>query len=269
MTAPAPMLDLSSITLLCVDTRSPDLAAWAIDRCLRQARFAKAVLLTNLSAVGERTPDIEYVQAPRITSTRDYSRLMLTGLAPHVVGSHALVMQWDGFILHPGLWEPAFLDYDYIGAVWPQFPATPVGNGGFSLRSKKLIECLRDGRITIRHPEDKCICITNRRILETGFGIRFAPADVAERFAVERTAWHPAFGFHGFFNFADALEPAELERFVDRIPPSCCGGRDTYDLISLLCDRDAHALAARLLAKCRIRWRTWREHLKARRRLAR
>ena len=124
-------------------------------------------------------------------------------------------------------------------------------------------------RITIRHPEDRCICITNRSVLETQFGIRFAPPDVAERFAVERSAWHPAFGFHGFFNFANVLEPEELARFIDGIPASYLGGVDAYDLIALLCDRNAHALAARLLAKCRIRWRTWREHLNARRRLAR
>jgi hypothetical protein len=243
------MLDLSSITLLCVDTRSSDLAEWAIDRCLRQVRFAKTVLMTNLSRVSERKPGIEYVQAPPIASTHDYSRLMLTGIAPHVVGSHALVMQWDGFIIHPELWDPAFLDYDYIGAVWPHFPSTPVGNGGFSLRSKRLIECLLDERIMICHPEDTCICVSNRPILESEFGIRFATADVAERFAVERTAWHPAFGFHGFFNFAHVLEPAELERFIDEIPASCCGGVDTRDLVSQLRDRNAHALADRLFAK--------------------
>jgi len=256
------MLDLSSITLLCVDTRSPDLATWAIDRCLKHARFAKAVLLTNLAAVGQRRAGVDYVQAPPIASTRDYSQLMLTGIAPFVAGSHALVMQWDGFILHPELWDSSFLDYDYIGAVWPQFPATPVGNGGFSLRSRKLIECLHDPRITIRHPEDRCICITNRGVLETQFGIRFAPPAVAERFAVERTAWHPAFGFHGFFNFANVLEPAELVRFIDGIPASCCGGLDTYDMIEVLLERGAHAPAARLFSKSRFRWKTRREHLR-------
>lgn len=257
------MLDLSSITLLCVDTRSPELAEWALARCLRQARFAKAVLMTNLAAVSRRQPGIEYVQAPPITSTRDYSQLMLTGIAPHVVGSHVLVIQWDGFILHPELWDPVFLDYDYIGAVWPQFPATPVGNGGFSLRSRRLIDCLHDERITIRHPEDKCICITNRRILEADFGIRFASAEVAERFAVERTPWHPAFGFHGFFNFANVLEPPELARFIDEMPASCCGGLDAYDLIAQLRERNLDAMAARLFSKCRFRWKTWREHVHA------
>jgi len=34
-----------------------------------------------------------------------------------VNGTHVLVMQWDGFILHPELWDRAFLDDDYIGAV--------------------------------------------------------------------------------------------------------------------------------------------------------
>ena len=59
--------------------------------------------------------------AQRISSTREYSEFMLRGITPHVVGSHVLIVQWDGFILRPDLWNPCFLDYDYIGAVWPQF----------------------------------------------------------------------------------------------------------------------------------------------------
>ena len=33
-----------------------------------------------------------------------------------------------------------FFDYDYIGAPWPNNFVNRVGNGGFSLRSKKFLE---------------------------------------------------------------------------------------------------------------------------------
>jgi hypothetical protein len=95
------MLNLSYITLLCVETRDPELAHWALDRCLRETRFAKVVLLTNLNLVKNKRPDIEYVQAPPIRSTKDYSDLLLTGIDQYVVGSHALIIQWDSFITNP------------------------------------------------------------------------------------------------------------------------------------------------------------------------
>lgn len=254
------MLDLSSITLLCVDTRAPDLATWAINRCLGHARFAAVVLMTNLDRVERRREGITYVQAPPIRNVHDYSRVMLRGIGEHVVGSHVLVIQWDGFILRPDLWDQEFLQYDYIGAVWPQFPLTPVGNGGFSLRSRRLLDALHDPDLVIRHVEDKCIAVANRRWLEEKHGIRFAPVAVAERFSVERTPWHPAFGFHGFFNFAQVFSAEELEEIVARIPASCCGGVDTYDLIDVLLDRGAHATAVALLAKARPRMKLWLRH---------
>lgn len=259
------MLDLSSITLLCVDTRAPDLATWAINRCLQHARFADVVLMTDLARVGRRQGGITYVHAPPIRNVHEYSQVMLTGIGEHVTGSHVLVIQWDGFILRPDLWDEEFRRYDYIGAVWPQFPKTPVGNGGFSLRSRKLLDAMRDPEIVIRHPEDKCIAIMNRRLLEDKHGICFPPADVADRFSVERTPWHPAFGFHGFFNFAEVFSAEELESLVPRIPASCCRSVDTYDLIDALLERNACSTAAAVLAKSHPKLKLWMRHQWAKR----
>ena len=129
------MLNLSNVTLLCVETRDPDLALWAIDKCLSGTQFSKVVLITNLERLTQKRSDIEYVQAPSIRTTKDYSDLLLTGLDQYVKGSHVLVIQWDSFVIHPELWTDKFLNYDYIGPVWPHHPQNPVGNGGFSLRS--------------------------------------------------------------------------------------------------------------------------------------
>lgn len=247
------MLDLSNVTLLCVDSRAPALATWALKRCLQHARFAKAVLMTDVDAVAIPEPGIEYVQCPPMATTRDYSEVMLKGITPHVEGTHVLVVQWDGFILHPECWDQAFLAYDYIGAVWPQFPETPVGNGGFSLRSRRLLEAMQSPSIVIDHPEDRCICVTNRPRLEHEFGMKFAPPAIADRFAVERTPWHRAFGFHGFFNFARALASEELRELIAALPAACCGGVDSYDLIDGLRARGETKIAAALFAKCPFR----------------
>jgi hypothetical protein len=272
-----PLLDLSAITLLCVETRDPALAHFAMQKCTQQARFGKMVLITDLAKLSDQPDDqasnqaedqkvtrlqgIDYIQAPPIKTTKDYSNLLLTGLRQYVAGTHVLIIQWDSFILHPELWTHDFLQYDYIGAVWPHHPDTPVGNGGFSLRSVKLLEALESPTITKRHPEDFCICDDNKTTLENQFGIRFAPTGVAEQFAVERTSWHPAFGFHGFFNFGRALSPEELSAFLDLLPVSYLGGFDTYDLIDYLIESKNTALAQRIWKQVQFKWRYRKRYL--------
>jgi hypothetical protein len=272
-----PLLDLSAITLLCVETRDPALAHFAMQKCTQQARFGKMVLITDLAKLSDQPDDqasnqaedqkvtrlqgIDYIQAPPIKTTKDYSNLLLTGLRQYVAGTHVLIIQWDSFILHPELWTHDFLQYDYIGAVWPHHPDTPVGNGGFSLRSVKLLEALESPTITKRHPEDFCICDDNKTTLENQFGIRFAPTGVAEQFAVERTSWHRAFGFHGFFNFGRALSPEELSAFLDYLPDSYLGGFDTYDLIDYLIESKNTALAQRIWKQVQFKWRYRKRYL--------
>jgi hypothetical protein len=277
----APLLDLSAVTLLCVETRDPALAHFAIQKCTQHARFGKVVLITDLGKLSKKVGDLEeaqvgdtvdqaigrlsgvdYVQAPRINTTKDYSDLLLTGLRQYVAGTHVLIVQWDSFILHPELWINDFLQYDYIGAVWPHHPDTPVGNGGFSLRSVKLLEALESPAITKRHPEDFCICDDNKATLENQFGIRFAPSNVAEQFAVERTEWHPAFGFHGFFNFGKVLNLHELTEFLQLLPDAYLGGVDTYDLMQYLIEHQNKELAESIWQRVTFKWKRRKQYLK-------
>ena len=249
------MLNLSNVTLLCVETRDPELAHWAIDRCLAGTRFAKVVLITNTDLVKNKQSDIEYIQAPTIKSTKDYSDLLLTGIDQHVVGSHVLVIQWDSFITHPNLWCNEFLEYDYIGPVWPHHPQTPVGNGGFSLRSVNLLEAIKRPGFTKKHPEDYCICADNKDFLEKECGIRFAPSAVAEQFAVERSEWHDAFGFHGFFNFGRVLSDEQLTVFLKMIPNSYLKGLDAYDLVDYLISINKLELVLSISPRIQFTWK--------------
>jgi len=227
-------LDLNQITLFCFESREPTLAEWAIERCLSQATFKKVVLVTDLSLVKNPLPEIEYVSAPSIRSVKDYSQWMMTELHQYVSGSHVLVIQWDSFITNASLWSVNFLNYDYIGPVWPHHPDNPVGNGGFSLRSLKLLKALQDPEVKVGHPEDYYICAENRQFLERKYGIQFAPVEIADQFAVERMPWHPAFGFHGLFNFGRVLSPTELYEVLIKIPSAFLRGLDAYDLANSL-----------------------------------
>lgn len=209
------MLDLSRISLLCLDTRRPDLAEYAIRRCLDRARFGEVKLLTH-GDYRSADPRIQVVPVGPIRNRHDYSAFMMKELLPHVGRDHVLVIQWDGFMLDAGAWNPALLDYDYVGAPWPHRPH-PVGNGGFSLRSRRLLEALQDPRIIRLEPEDECICADYRSLLEESHGIRFAPLELARQFAFELSPPDaPTFGFHGFFNFHQALDEGELLDYLDK-----------------------------------------------------
>jgi hypothetical protein len=204
-------LNLCTVTLCAVTSVNIEATIAALKACLDKADFAECLLLTH-AGVRTNDPRIRVVPIDRLASARDYSHFILKGLAEHIHSSHCLVVQWDGFLLNPDSWVPEFLSFDYVGAPWPHFPDNhDVGNGGFSLRSRKLLEACRDASFTVSHPEDMAICRVNRPLLEAQFGIRFADRDTAQRFAFERSApTRPTFGFHGIFNMIAAVGP---ERF--------------------------------------------------------
>lgn len=142
---------------------------------------------------------------------------------------YVLVIQSDGFPLRQGLGE--FVGtYDYIGAPWGQsswytnlvfpYPKYCVGNGGFTVRSKRLCElssfCYRR---KYRHlpygywvADDTFYCKTlprfERRCRET---MVYAPPEVAGRFSFETNKdfyakdGHMPFGFHSVRGFEQIL----------------------------------------------------------------
>ena len=170
--------------------------------------FADCVLFTD-SQQCDLGNGIRTVPSERFNSSREYSEFMIRKLADHIRTPHCLVVQWDGFVIDADRWNPQFLQFDFIGAPWPQFDdGLDVGNGGFSLRSQRLLKACQDSRFRLEGPEDVAICRVNRGLLEAEHGIRFAGPEMAEQFSFERTSpSHPTFGFHGVFNMADVIGP--------------------------------------------------------------
>ena len=200
-----PRLALPGVTLCAATSVNVPATIRALQHCLEQVNFADCLLLTD--ACVEPGAGIRTKAIPRLSSGREYSEFMLTQLVEFIETPHCLAVQWDGFVLDAERWDPAFVDFDYIGAPWPQFDdGHDVGNGGFSLRSRRLLEACRDPAFFIGHPEDVAIGRANRTMLEERYGIRFADRDVAERFSFERTQpQEGTFGFHGIFNMIPAL----------------------------------------------------------------
>lgn len=217
-----PMLELPRVTVCCIDCVNHDLALTALRQCTQHARFARTLFITD----GEFALEgVDCVRIAPLRSREDYSRFVIKELHAHVDTDFVLLVQWDGFVVNPAAWSGDFLAYDYIGARWPdRDDGLAVGNGGFSLRSRRLLEALRDPVVVPEPLEDVAICRTFRPHLERAHGIRFAPADVADRFAFEATYFTSLpFGFHGLFNFWMFLDRHGLEAFLAMATPRILG----------------------------------------------
>ncbi|MDE2210870.1 MAG: tetratricopeptide repeat protein, partial [Betaproteobacteria bacterium] len=249
------MRELRDVTLACIDTANHALALRALELSRRALAFGRTLLLTDAIPAGiDLPPGIDVVAIERLASRDDYSRFVLKSLLAQVATRHVLLVQWDGYVVNPEAFDDAFLATDYIGAKWFWYDdAMRVGNGGFSLRSRKLLEALQDPRITLVEAEDVTICRAFRPLLEREHAIRYASEALADRFAFE--AAYPAgmpFGFHGLYNFCRVVAPDELAalapRFSDAIAASPQLGQLIRNCIALGQWAPAAALARRRLA---------------------
>lgn len=203
-------LYLPQVTLCAVTSVNVAATVRALKTSLQQVRFGSCKLLTDVQ-IRPAHREIEVVPIARLPSSAAYSDFMLQNLPDHIETSHCLVVQWDGHLLDAGRWRDEFLHYDYIGASWPQFDdGHDVGNGGFSLRTRRLMDLCRAPAFVPVHPEDVAIGRANRAWLE-GQGMRFAPRQLADMFAAERSGDpRRTFGYHGVWNMPRAIGTEEF-----------------------------------------------------------
>jgi hypothetical protein len=138
----------------------------------------------------------------KISSKQQYSHFILNNLNNYIDKAYCLIIQFDGYVINPELWDNDWLQYDYIGAPWWYTNNYNVGNGGFSLRSKKLLQVCQNTKFVSNHPEDDIICRGSRSLFESVHNIKYAPESVAAAFSFEPNGKYSifnnnTFGFHG------------------------------------------------------------------------
>jgi hypothetical protein len=121
--------------------------------------------------------------------------------------SHMLRCTWDGFVLNPHLWDDQWLDYDMIGAPWPEVCQfnNRVGNTGFTLQSRHFLNIAKKykANYTYSVPADVWLCQTMYETFKKE-GVKYAPVSVAAKFGWEsyiesgENGPDKSFGFHGF-----------------------------------------------------------------------
>jgi hypothetical protein len=208
-------------TLVCIDCQYPRLALRALRLTLAQCEYPAVKLFTDaLDIAPELDARIELVPIRRISSAAEYSRFVIKELAHQVTTDFVQIVQWDGYVINGPAWTDEFQKYDYIGARWWfREDGWNVGNGGFSLRSRRLLEALQDPEILVEHPEDDVICLVYRELLQDRYGIRIAPAELADRYSFEGAP--PTlreFGFHRLFNFPLLYGEVALAEILEPIP---------------------------------------------------
>ncbi len=211
-------MNLKDITICSIDCVTPDMAAEAINISSRKISFGDAILFSNKVISGQ----FRSVEIPKINSREEYSKFVIESLIDYVDTQFVLIVQWDGYVTAPHSWEPSFLGYDYIGARWPWHKdGLSVGNGGFSLRSKKLMQEFLGLKADIDYSlnEDEIICRAFRLELEKK-NIKFASAEIADKFSYERELPDvETFGFHGFFNMWRHCDDSKMMGLVANLGP--------------------------------------------------
>lgn len=210
-------------------TGSESYTAGTINAILRSQRAlpnSKALLVSP----DYPSPSLNIKHIPcKPFSYLEYNLFVLYNLKDVIDTEYCLIVQQDGFVLNGQNWREEFWEYDYIGAPlrdWvevvdgelvllekapslniPPHPTVFEGqNGGFSLRSQKLLHAPSELDLAVeisplkafshedkyqvafsnlKHNEDVWLSLYQRSRLEQ-HGCHFAPPEVASRFAAER-----------------------------------------------------------------------------------
>jgi hypothetical protein len=208
--------ELPQVTLVAIDgTTSPIATEASLARASSELTFANVLFFApsrpNASpALYERC---RWIEIPPKT-LKQYNQFCLAELHKYIHTSHCLSVQSDSYIVNAAAWDDAWLGYDYIGAPWPPGHSGTeyrVGNSGFCLRSRNLLEATSflpndsyvwRGKRKQSCRDDVITCVMYRPHLER-LGLKFAPVEVAARFAFENpTPEAPAldgqFGVHEY-----------------------------------------------------------------------
>ena len=220
-----------NVDLICVDCKNmlPAITALCVANKNSGVVFDNIKLLTSIKIPQKYHQTlyenkIEVVYINKIKNRNDYNKFIIYDLYKYVDSERVMIIQWGGFPINSKHWSEEFLNYDYIGAPWffeSLIYKHKVGNGGFSIRSKRLCEFTAKNERFVRkisrsnnlleygynfNAEDNLICIINKVLLETS-GFCFAPFEIAKKFSAETEPYSKDhYGFHGFHHYKSLPE---------------------------------------------------------------
>jgi len=207
--------NLPSVTLCMVNCASDaQFGVKVLEYCNSLVDFKETLFVSNNTSL-TIPADYRFVKVEN-SGLAYYQHYVINEIYKHINTSHVLIVQTDGFITNPDKWTDAFLNYDYIGAPWTPYPPhwcyrpyhgfARIGNGGFSLRSQKLLRLGAQTGYMVQEPEDVWLSLIVKPQLELN-GIKFPDLKIAAQFSYEGDIpeypgrdFKDTFGWHGKFN---------------------------------------------------------------------
>ena len=202
-------VNIPSIALVAVACTKVPETIEAMKKCQAQMEFNRSMLFTHEDVEAE---GIDVIKIEKL-DYKGYNEFVAMKLWQYIGADYVLLCQNDGYITDVSKWTDEFFLFDYIGAPWPipeddKTYRTPsgrlvrVGNGGFSLRSRRLLRAptilgleFTDRGTGFPH-EDGFLCVHSRDELEK-HGIKFAPVHIAAQFSTELTVPETVKSFGG------------------------------------------------------------------------
>ncbi len=172
----------------------------ALNFSSKEIEFNNKILFSDKKVDG----DFDFIKIDTISNIKQYNDFMLS-LGKYIKSPFVLVIQDDGHVINPKKWDEDYLKFDYIGAPWPNdkkwnsrwkkynevgekivhnLSFNRIGNGGFSLRSKKFLEYSSTFSDTTFLAEDIFLNIFNYDYAKN-FGIKYPDIETAINFSYE------------------------------------------------------------------------------------
>jgi hypothetical protein len=237
------------LTAAIVGTNNYELMSFAIKKTINSAPCNKVLVCSDKKI--DLPFDYDFVHLNDKLTLGTYSEFCIKELGKYVNTDHVLLTQYDGFAVNNFAWNDKFLEYDFIGSLIHPYH-TPMyktlqtigtekskniikekewinGGGGFTLRSKKLLEIMvKDDNILPYIPtnnpnnywlcEDLSISVYLRDYLEKEKQIKFAPVKDSLNFSSEITTGYGfSLGFHGWYNIPLFLTEEEVFYYMKNL----------------------------------------------------
>lgn len=191
-------LQLPEVTLMAMTSVRVMETVKAMKYSMKNIDFGDAVFISDRKPV-YLPKNIRYSHTTRLNNIDDFNYKMIYELTEHIHTDYVMVVHYDGFVVHPECWREEFLEYDYIGAPWPDphddftyrdinGNLQRVGNS-VGIRSKRLLDFPNEAKLPFEADhgyfhEDGFLCVKNRHLVEAA-GMKIAPIDVAKYYSHE------------------------------------------------------------------------------------
>lgn len=191
-------LQLPNVTLMAMTSVKVMETVKAMSYSMRQIDFGDAVLITHKKPF-YLPKSIRYAHTSKLTDIDCFNYKMLYELTDYINTDYVMIVHYDGFVVNPKMWRDEFLDYDYIGAPWPDphddftyrdinGNLCRVGNS-VGIRSKQLLDFPGKEKLPFEADhgffhEDGFLCVKNKHLVEAA-GMSIAPLNVAKYFSHE------------------------------------------------------------------------------------